>query len=348
MLRLYNTVTFGNELKWEQMRPETRRTADEAVRWLKARDIALRGHNLLWGSYMFIPPPFNALRGDALLKACREHVTEYATWMKGNVYVWDVVNEAVTNTELWDEIGWDKFAECYRWAHAADPGALLCYNEYNIVQENSEHRAKAAQRVRDLLKRKVPLDVLGIQGHMTTPLTPVDRVLEILDEWAALGKDLEITEFDLCLKDDKAHGEYVRDFMTAVFSHPKVKAFIIWGFWEGYHWHGPGRGDVPSRLEQAPRPRGVGRPRAPAVVDPLGGKNRPERHDDAPGILRQAPAHRRSARQARPNRYRTLARQNGRGNAHPEVAGGPVGHRVGSGRWRGSDAPRRGPKTEAS
>ena len=40
----------------------------------------------------------------------------------------------------------------------------------------------------------------------STPLTPIHRVLEILDEWAAFGKDLEITEFDLCCKDDSALG----------------------------------------------------------------------------------------------------------------------------------------------
>ena len=24
--------------------------------------------------------------------------------------------------------------------------------------------------------------------------------------------------------------------MTAMFSHPSVKAFVMWGFWEGAHW----------------------------------------------------------------------------------------------------------------
>jgi hypothetical protein len=32
------------------------------------------------------------------------------------------------------------------------------------------------------------------------------------------------------------HADYVRDFMTVVFSHPRVRAFIMWGFWEGSHW----------------------------------------------------------------------------------------------------------------
>ncbi|MFI5380849.1 MAG: hypothetical protein ACHRHE_16240 [Tepidisphaerales bacterium] len=28
----------------------------------------------------------------------------------------------------------------------------------------------------------------------------------------------------------------MRDFMTAVFSHPATEAFTQWGFWEGRHW----------------------------------------------------------------------------------------------------------------
>ena len=53
----------------------------------------------------------------------------------------------------------------------------------------------------------------------------------------------------------RAHGEYVRDFMTAVFSHPKVKAFIIWGFWEGYHWRAQ-QGAAMFRRDWSVKPNG--------------------------------------------------------------------------------------------
>lgn len=250
--RLYNVITFENDLKW----PHYQRLddVDRAIEWLRERDIEVRGHCLLWGSYRHLAAPVRDLRGEELLQACREHVAEYATRYRGKLYLWDVVNEAATNVEVWEEVGWDAFADSFRWAREADPEVLLCYNDYGIVNDhNPAHRATVAERIRYLLDREAPVDVLGIQGHMGLPLTPLDRVLEILDEWAAFGKRLEITEFDLGCPDDDMHAQYVRDFMIAAFSHPQVDAFIMWGFWEGSHWRSH-QGAAMFRRDWSPRP----------------------------------------------------------------------------------------------
>ena len=47
---------------------------------------------------------------------------------------------------------------------------------------------------------------------------------------------VEITEYDLNTRDDKAQGEFTRDIVTAWFAHPQSKGFTMWGFWEGRHW----------------------------------------------------------------------------------------------------------------
>ena len=36
--------------------------------------------------------------------------------------------------------------------------------------------------------------------------------------------------------DEDLQKRYMRDFMTAAFSHPAVNEIIQWGFWEGKHW----------------------------------------------------------------------------------------------------------------
>jgi len=163
------------------------------------------------------------------------------------------VNEAGSNTELWDEIGWERFADSFRWAREADPDVKLCYNDYGIVNLNPGYRAQVKKRIEYLVDHDAPFDTLGVQGHMFLPLTPLHTVLEILDEWAAFGKDLEITEFDLGCTNDEVHAQYVRDFMTAIFSHPKLTAFILWGFWEGSHWRAPEGGAMFTR-DWTPRP----------------------------------------------------------------------------------------------
>ncbi|NOY80068.1 MAG: hypothetical protein GXP31_03585 [Kiritimatiellaeota bacterium] len=252
--RLYNTVTFENDLKWRMMSPQRLATVAKALAWLEARHIAVRGHCLLWGAYRHLPPSTGKLRGRALLEACRAHVLDYAGRMRGKVYVWDVVNEAATNVELWNEIGWKNFPESFRWTRSADPNVLLSYNDYGIVDDTRpRQRAKVRERIQYLLDNGAPLDVLGVQAHMRVPLTPIRRVLEILDEWAAFGKSIEITEFDLGCRNDRVHAAYVRDFMTAVFSHPKVTAFIMWGFWKGSHWRG-NEGGAMFRRDWSKRP----------------------------------------------------------------------------------------------
>ena len=234
--RLFNTVTFENDLKYVCMSDSRLATVDAAIEWLKARDIEVRGHCLLWGAYKHLHGSVKQLRGTELREACEAHVREYAKRMAGRLYLWDVVNEAGSNVELWDDIGWDAFAGSFRWAREADPNVRLCYNDYGIVDENPSYREKVAKRIKRLLDGGAPVEVLGIQAHMRVPLTPIHRVLEILDEWADFGLPLEITELDLGCFDDDMHGSYVRDFMLAAFSHPKVESIIMWGFWEGSHW----------------------------------------------------------------------------------------------------------------
>ncbi len=237
VVRLFNTVTFENDLKWAaQDWGQAEATAEKAADWLHARGIDVRGHCLLWGSFEHLPKAVRDLRGDALLEACKAHVIDYASKWRGKLYLWDVVNEAGSNTELWDSIGWDAFADSYRWAHEADPTVKLCYNDYAIAADNDSYRSQVRKRVQYLLDHGAPVTTLGDQCHLGVPLLPIPMALAAWDEWAKFGKDLEVTEYDLGCKDDKIHADYMRDFMTAVFSHPKMTAFIMWGFWEGSHW----------------------------------------------------------------------------------------------------------------
>jgi endo-1,4-beta-xylanase len=252
--RLYNTVTFENDLKWGSIGDGKLSTVNQAVEWCKARGIDVRGHCLVWGSYEHLPVATRSLRDGALWQACADHVTDYASRMRGKVYLWDVVNEAGNNTEIWDEVGWDRFPEAFRLARAADPDARLCYNDFGIVHDNSPgQRESAAKRIEQLLAADAPFTTLGLQAHCGLPLTPMDRVLATLDRWAAFGKDLEITEFDLCCPDDAVHAEWSRDFLIACFSHPAIKSFIQWGFWQGSHWLGD-KGAAMFRMDWSKRP----------------------------------------------------------------------------------------------
>ena len=174
-----------------------------------------------------------------ILETLHRRTIDMVKRFKGHLYLWDVVNEAITEHDLWDRIGMDKFKQVYLWAKEADPNVTLCYNDYDWTEEEAtgtKHRSAAINLVKSMLSKGVPIEAIGLQSHDAVPLTPISRVIEITNEIAKFGKPLEVTEYDLGVWDDKFNAEYLRDFLTAMYSVPEVQAFVMWGFWEGAHW----------------------------------------------------------------------------------------------------------------
>ena len=250
--QLFNTVVFESDLKWPQsQKPEDLERITRAVDWLHQNGINnIRGHNIVWGSDKFLPQGMMDLPADELKRRVEERARSIVEFGRGKVYVWDVVNEAATNTALWEKIGWDEFGKVYKIARAYDPNVKLAYNDYNVLNEapdNGKHQAKVYERIKTLQEQGAPLDIIGLQSHFGVPLTPMKRVLEILDETAQFGPKIEITEFDVGVKDDKMNAKYTRDFLIATFSHPAVSGFLMWGFWEGAHWRAAEGGAIFNR-----------------------------------------------------------------------------------------------------
>ena len=241
--RLFNTVTLENDLKWHDVSAPQQRDIDAAFAWMKTNGIQVRGHNLVWGSFKFLPKtldgkPATELTNDQWRAVIARRVAQQAGRYQGQVYAWDVVNEAVNERDLWDKIGWDAFVETFKLARQADPNALLIYNDY--VASGRRGDTQAFDREREIIKMLdeagAPIGMIGEQAHLGAPLIPMPRILKNLDELAALGHPIEITEFDVGLPDAQVNGDYVRDFLTAAFSHPKVEAIVQWGFWQNAHW----------------------------------------------------------------------------------------------------------------
>jgi GH35 family endo-1,4-beta-xylanase len=238
--RYFNTVTFENDLKWPTMDPRDYTDVEKAFEFLRANQFDVRGHVMVWGSPENLPRPLWLMTDAEIRAAIADRIKDLTNRFRGRIYLWDVVNEAVDARQLWDRLGWDEFARTFRLARQADPKIQLCYNDYNWTEEAAVgpgHRRRALELVRNALAQGAPIDVIGIQCHLQVPLTPVKRVLEIVDEIAALGKSIEVTEFDIGGVDDpEQQARYTADYLTAMFSHPSVQSFILWGFWEGSHW----------------------------------------------------------------------------------------------------------------
>jgi endo-1,4-beta-xylanase len=245
VVELFNKAVLENDLKWPQWERNPRRATD-ALGWLRGHGItAIRGHNLVWPGWKWLPPDLAKLKDDtaALRARVDGHITAEARAAKGLVSEWDVVNEPFSNHDLQDTLGADAMAGWFRRAREADPGAALYINDFGILSgggNGTVHQDAYFRTIEDLLGRGAPLDGIGMQGHFDARLTPPEKVQEILDRFARLGRRIQVTEFDLDIDDENLQAEYTRDFLTAVFSHPAVQGFLMWGFWEDRHWRPKG------------------------------------------------------------------------------------------------------------
>jgi endo-1,4-beta-xylanase len=239
--RLFNFAVMENEMKWPQWsRVESRPATIAAVDWLRESGLQVRGHNLVWPSWnnTNVKAAQDA-KGDpaALAKVIADHIAEATTAFRGRLVDWDVINETFTNHDFMDILGRHAMVDWFNAARAGDPAAKLYINDFNILEgEDKAHQDDYAATIQYLIEQGAPVDGIGLQSHFPARVTPIDELLRRFDRFAAFGKELEITEFDIDTSDEATQADYTRDFMTAAFSQPSVKAFVMWGFWEGAHW----------------------------------------------------------------------------------------------------------------
>ncbi|MEO8369798.1 MAG: endo-1,4-beta-xylanase [Candidatus Solibacter sp.] len=244
--RLFNKVVTENALKWPPFESYGKAQADYMLPWFAANGLGdVRGHNVIWPGATYLPTDVqNMLKATpvnvaALRARIDKHIADVMAYSKGKVTEWDVLNEAFTNKDLQNALGDSEMVSWFKQARAADPGVKLYINDYNILEAGGydlQHINGYTRIIQNLLAAGAPIDGIGLQSHFDSNLTPPSRVYELIDQFAAFGKELQVTEFDISVADEQVQADYTRDFLTLCFSHPAMKGFMIWGFWEGAHW----------------------------------------------------------------------------------------------------------------
>ena len=97
----FNTAVEGRALKfwdWEQAKEEGRglTPAFQSVKAIHGLGLAMRGHNLVWPSWLWMPK-LKPMANDpaALSKRITDHITEEMTALKGQCDEWDVHQRAL-------------------------------------------------------------------------------------------------------------------------------------------------------------------------------------------------------------------------------------------------------------
>jgi len=246
IFELFNRIVNENDLKWPAWESRwggrySKAKSVAALKLLRSKGYYNRGHCLVWPAWRHVPRRIQQLKDDpnALRRAVREHIIEETTATKGLIDEWDVMNEPFSNHDLMDVCGRDVVVEWWKTARSVLPAARLYVNDYAILAAggatDTAHQKHYEQTIRYLLDKGAPLGGIGLQSHFRTP-TPPETLWEILDRFAKFDLPISITEFDFPGEDEALQARYTRDFMTAIFAHPAVDGFLMWGFWEGRHW----------------------------------------------------------------------------------------------------------------
>ncbi|MFF4809698.1 endo-1,4-beta-xylanase [Micromonospora chersina] len=269
--REFNMVTPENEMKWDATEPSQNQfnytNADRIVSHAQANGMRVRGHALAWHSQQ--PGWAQNLSGSALRQAMVNHITQVATHYKGKIYAWDVVNEAfadsggVRRDSNLQRTGDDWIEVAFRTARAADPGAKLCYNDYNTDNWTWAKTQAVYNMVKDFKARGVPIDCVGLQSHFNSGSPYPGNYRTTLENFAALGVDVQITELDIegsGTTQATTYGNVVKDCLAV----SRCTGITVWGIRDSDSWRASG---TPLLFDG----NGNKKPAYTAVLDALNG-----------------------------------------------------------------------------
>jgi endo-1,4-beta-xylanase len=264
----FSSVTPGNEMKWKVVEP-ARGTYDwsggnRLVRFAQAHDQVVRGHVLLWHdalpTWLTQGVADGTISSAGLRALLHKHITDEVTHFRGKIWQWDVANEFFTDSnpsvinpnDFWiSHLGADVIADAFRWAHAADPHALLFYNDYNIAGEDgSNAKSDAAYAwVKQMLADGVPIDGVGIQGHLDLQYAFPSQMQKDLQRFADLGLKVAVTEADVRTFVNNptaqqptnplapsAQAYYYDQMLKACLAVGNCISFTVWGFGDADSW----------------------------------------------------------------------------------------------------------------
>ena len=259
----FNVVTPENSHKMGWIQPERGRfrweDADEIADDAEANGQALHGHPLVW--YAQLPSWVQRLDPAEAETVMNEHVDALAGRYRGRTAAWDVVNEALEDDgtlrrSIWFRgMGEAYFAKAFRRARAADPGATLLYNDYDVADFNAKSDAMYALLARELAAG-TPIDGVGFQMHLRGDFDAFDEVRGNFRRFADLGLEIWITELDVAMDgepDLERQGAIYRRVAELCLDEPACRAIQTWGFTDRYSWRS---GFVPLPLDDryAPKP----------------------------------------------------------------------------------------------
>ena len=223
---------------------------DAKVNWGRARDMELHGLTLVW--FEEITDWLKATPNADVEAIMNTHIDTMVGRYAGKIKLWDVVNEAMNDDNTgtlrqghkWAEaMGDDYISKAFVRAHAADPNAILRYNDFYIESNKAKFEGVKALLI-SLKKQGVPVHALGWQMHVKPGSFDPGTLLARMNEIADLGFDNYISELDVELPENANAADYeqqkqtFKEVIKTFLSARRHKTVVVWGLRDGDPWSG--------------------------------------------------------------------------------------------------------------
>lgn len=205
----FNSIVAENCMKAMYLQPREGQfdfsAADRFIAFGESNGLHIVGHTLVWHGqapkWFFVGADGNPPSREVMIERLRKHITTVVSRYKGRVKGWDVVNEAINDDGTWREsplfkiIGPEFIPLAFAFAHEADPGAELYYNDYSTHLPG--RRDAIVRLVNDLKARGLRIDAIGMQTHLQLVKPSIAEVEKSIEVLAGTGVKLMVTELDV-------------------------------------------------------------------------------------------------------------------------------------------------------
>ena len=235
----FEWAVMENASKWRQNQPNegppTYADADLIADFCRENNLRMRGHCITWANPDRVPNWGQPLSGKELMTAIEDRFESVVQRYADDFEHWDINNEMLSHAFFADRLGSDIRSWMFERTRELDPDVLCMVNDYSVITSNRQ--TLLVQQVEALEQDGAEVDAIGVQGHFgSVPRGEV--VLKRLDNVAASGKPIWITEYDTNTSDAEDRADALETVYRAAFSHPAVDGILMWGFWAGAHHQG--------------------------------------------------------------------------------------------------------------
>lgn len=229
---LFHKLTPENAFKWKH-HDNNSQYIKPFMTWCAERSIPVRGHCLIWPGFKRAAVEHAKYSGSEvqLRKLLNDHIHKMVSQYGDPLTEWDVLNEPFSSHDYMDILGPEVVVDWFQQVQQIRPEVKRYINDYGILTKNSvRHRRFYFNYIAGLLKQGAAIQGIGFQAHIPKGFAPTapQELLSIMNDFAALNTELQVTEFDFETLNLEFQARYTEDFMTAVFSHPQMTGLLTW------------------------------------------------------------------------------------------------------------------------